>query len=114
MTDAAGDTEGSFAARRCDDPAAAGYEVASVTDGGRRSEDRVRRGADDHERSGDNRIDDRGHSQVKRVHGDARDLALDRTHLLINGHEPATEQRNGLVRQPAYRDAQSIDCESMY
>ena len=39
MTDAAGDTEGSFAARRCDDPAAAGYEVASVTDGGRRSED---------------------------------------------------------------------------
>src|SRR5882672_8538611 len=114
MTDPARDSEGSFAARRCDDPAAARYEVASVADRRRRSDDRVRRTTDDHEHGGYHRVDNRGYSQVKRVRRNASDLALDSTRPLINRHEAAAEQRNGLIREPAHRDALSIDYESMY
>src|SRR6266850_6349338 len=114
MTDPARDSEGSFAACRCDDPAAARYKVASVADRRRRSDDRVRRTTDDHEHGSYHRVDNRGYSQVKRVRRNTSDLALDSTRSLINGHEPAADQRNDLIRQPAHRDALSIDDEPMY
>src|SRR5436309_4847695 len=112
MTDAARDGEGSFAARRCDDPATARDEVASVGDR-RRSDDQVRT-TDDDEHGGYHRVDNRGYSQVKRIRRNTSDLALDSTRSLINGHEPAPDQRNDLIRQPAHRDALSIDDEPMY
>ena len=92
MTDPARDTEGSFTARRCDDPAAASDEVASVGEGRRRLDDRVWRTTDDHEHGGYHRVDNRGYSQVKRVRRNTSDLALDSTRALINGHEPAPDQ----------------------
>src|SRR5882724_9589100 len=114
MTDAAGDAEGSFAARGCDDPATARDEVASVAERRRRSDERVRRPTDDHEHGGYHGVDNRGYSQVKCIRRDTSDLALGSTRALINGHEPAPDQRNHLIRQPAHRDALSIDDESMY
>src|SRR3989442_608450 len=114
MTDPARDTEGSFAACRCDDPAAASYEVASVADRRRRFDERVWRTTDDHEHGGYHRVDNRGYSQVKCVRRNASDLALDSTRPLIDGHEPAPHQRNDLIRQPAHRDGLSIDDEPMY
>src|SRR5882762_4732524 len=113
MTNAAGDGEGSFAARGCDDPAAASDEVASVADRRRRSDSQVPT-TDDHKHGGYHRVDDPGYVQVKRVRRNTSDLALDSTRSLINGHEPAADQRNDLIRQPAHRDALSIDDESMY
>src|SRR5712671_3011318 len=107
LTNAAGDAESSFASRWRDNPPAARDEVAIVTP----AENRVRRRTDNDERIGDNRIDKRRHSHVKRIDAHAPRLALDRTGLLINNHQAASEQSNGLVRCACYRNALPIDDE---